>query len=245
MAPVIVVKGELIIRRFECPFCGYVHVFSPKGKSSHKKRIIGFTCPSCGKKPTEDDFNKKKGKGPKPKEVRRKRGIKKEIIKEEPKAVNPQPHIEQYEWKTREPLPPGEYRNRRYGTGRKGWGPKPLQPMDRSFGEAVMSSLNIRPSAPIPHQNLRSEEKLENKEYRKIDIEKLEKHEKKLALIIVRLDRVEERLDSTVKKLDIRLTELDSKLQSLSTLTSHMGMILDAAERKMPRIQGYNRGGSR
>ncbi len=95
-----------------------------------------------------------------------------------------------------------------------------------------MSSLNIRPSAPIPHQSLRSEEKLENKEYREIDIEKLEKHEKKLALMIVRLDRVEERLVATVKKLDISLTDLDGKLQSLSTLTSHMAMIFDAAERK-------------
>jgi len=78
---------------------------------------------------------------------------------------------------------------------------------------------------------------LENKEYREIDIEKLEKHEKKLALMIVRLDRVEERLDATVKKLDISLTELDSKLQALSTLTSHMEMILDAAERKMTLIK--------
>jgi len=82
---------------------------------------------------------------------------------------------------------------------------------------------------------------LENKEYREIDIEKLEKHEKKLALMIVRLDRVEVRMGERVKELDIRLTELDSKLQALSTLTSHMEMILEEARRKMSLIKGYNR----
>ena len=81
---------------------------------------------------------------------------------------------------------------------------------------------------------------MENNEYREIDFEKLEKHEKKLALIIVRLDRVEERLAATVKKLDISLTDLDSKLQSMATLTSHMAMILDVTERKIT-LKGYNR----
>jgi len=104
-----------------------------------------------------------------------------------------------------------------------------------------MSSMNIRPSAPIPYEILGSEEKLENKEYREIDVEKLEKHEKKLALMIVRFDRVEERMGERVKELDIRLTELDSKLQALSTLTSHMEMILEEARRKMTLIKGYNR----
>jgi len=69
----------------------------------------------------------------------------------------------------------------------------------------------------------------------------LEKHEKKLALMIVRLDRVEERMGERVKELDIRLTELDSKLQALSTLTSHMEMILEEAKGKIQRTKGYNR----
>ena len=98
-----------------------------------------------------------------------------------------------------------------------------------------MSSMNIRPSALIPSENLRSEEKLGNKEYREIDIEKLEKHEKKLALMIVRLDRVEERMDKTVKEMDVKLKELDSKLQALSTLTSHMEMLIEEASRKIKR----------
>ena len=91
-----------------------------------------------------------------------------------------------------------------------------------------MSSMNIRPSDIIPSENLRSDEKLEKREYREIDIEKLEKHEKKLALMIVRLDRVEERMGKIVK-------ELDSKLQALSTLTSHMEMFLEEASRKLQR----------
>jgi len=53
--------------------------------------------------------------------------------------------------------------------------------------------------------------------------------------MIVRLDRVEERMDKNVKKMDIKLTELDSKLQALSTLTSHMEMILEEASRKIKR----------
>lgn len=103
-----------------------------------------------------------------------------------------------------------------------------------------MSSQNIRPSAPIP-DTIRSEEKLEKSKERNVDVEKAEQHEKKLALIIVRLDRVEERLNGKVDELSLRLTELDGKLQSLSTLTSHMEMILEDARRKMPKTQGYRR----
>ena len=217
------------MRKFICPFCNYVKNFFGSEAKRARKRVAGFTCPSCGKKVTEDDIKRKKGKGPKPKDKRRKR-VKKEVVKETPIILAPQPVVEQFEWRAGGPPPPGN--PRRYPV-RPGWQPrKPLQPTDRSFGEAVMSSQNIRPSAPIPYKNLRSEEKLENKEYRKIDIEKLEKHEKKLALMIVRLDRVEGRMAEKVKELDTKLTELDSKLQTLSTLTAHMEMILDAAERK-------------
>lgn len=62
-------------------------------------------------------------------------------------------------------------------------------------------------------------------------MEKLELHEKKLALLIVRLDRVEERMDEKVKELDLKLTELDSKLQAFSTLTSHMEQIIQGIRR--------------
>jgi len=145
--------------------------------------------------------------------------VKKEVLKEKTKTVV-QPYVEQFEWRNSGPPPPGEHRNRYAGRSR--WTPKPPQPTDRSLGEADLVGKGIRPSAPIPHQSLRSEEKLENKEYRKIDIEKLEKHEKKLALIIVRLDRVEERLNAQVDKLCESLEQLDSKIQAFSTLVSHI-----------------------
>lgn len=221
------------MRKFQCPFCGFTKNFYGKEARRYKKRVIGLTCPNCQKKVTEDDIKRKKGKGPKPKEERRKR-VKKEFVEETPIIVAPQHDIDQIEWRTGGLPPPGE--NRSYPV-RAGWQPKPRQPTDRTLGEAVMVSRNIKPSAPIPYQDLRSEEKLGNKEYREIDMEKLEKHEKKLALLIVRFDRVEERLDGKVKELDVRLTELDSKLQALSTLTSHMENILEEASRKLPRIQ--------
>jgi len=239
--------GGTITRKFICPFCGFTKNFYGKEARRYKKKVIGLTCPGCGKKVTADDIKRKKGKGPKPKEERRKR-VKKEVVKENPKVEPLQSGYEPIEWRTRTPSHtnpwesqhPGARSNRRGDY--TGWQQRrPLQPTDRTLGEAVMSSQNIRPSGPIPYENLRSEEKLENKEYREIDIEKLEKHEKKLALMIVRLDRVEVRMGERVKELDIRLTELDSKLQALSTLTSHMEMILEEARRKMTLIKGYNR----
>ena len=236
MDPVIFVKEGRITRKFKCPFCGYVKNFFGKEAKRYRKRVAGFTCPGCGKKPTEADYNKKKGRGPKPKEERRKR-VKKDVVKEIPKAIV-QPFVEQFEWRTSEPASPRGHQNRRYGTnGRREWRPKLPQPTDRTLGEAVMSSLNIRPSAPIPHQSLRSEEKLENNEIGKDYMEKLEKHEKKLALMIVRLDRVEARLVERITDLDEKLKDLDNKLQALSALTSHMENILGESSRKLPRIQ--------
>ena len=62
-------------------------------------------------------------------------------------------------------------------------------------------------------------------------MEKLDQHEKKLALIIVRLDRVEEKMDEKMKELDLKLTEFDSKLQAFSTLTAHMEKIMQSVRR--------------
>jgi len=181
-------------------------------------------------------MRKKRGRGPKPKDQRRKRN-KKEVIPETPKVQPPKVHIEQIEWKTRTPshTKPGERRN----PNSRIWNrdnylgqriEKPLQPMDRSIEEVVIGSLNLRPSAPIPYQKFRNEKKLKNTEV-KFDMEKLEKHEKKLVLIIVRLDRLEEKIDKTVKKLDLKLTEFDSKLQAFSTLTAHMEKIMQGVRR--------------
>ena len=114
---------------------------------------------------------------------------------------------------------------------------KPLQPIDRSLEEVLIGSRNIRTSAPLPYRKFRNEEKLENRNGQMVDMEKFEQYEKKLALLIVRLDRVEERLDKNVKELDLRLTELDSKLQAFSTLTSHIETILEEARKNRPRLR--------
>ncbi len=119
-----------IIRRFECTKCTYIHVFAPKGSSRYKKRVVGFTCPRCGHRPTEAELAKKKGRGPKPKGERRNRS--KKVIKEKPKALVPQPYVEHFEWRTSGPPAPGEPR------GRAGWRPKPRQPTERTLEEAVV-----------------------------------------------------------------------------------------------------------
>jgi len=124
------------MRKFECPFCNYVKNFYGKEAKKFRKRVAGFTCPRCGKKVTEDDIKRKKGRGPKPKGERRKR-VKKEVVKERPKALVPQPYVEQLAWRTGSPPPPGEHR--RY-TVRAGWRPKPSQPTERTLEEAVVEA---------------------------------------------------------------------------------------------------------
>jgi len=123
------------MRKFECPFCNYVKNFYGKEAKKFRKRVAGFTCPKCGKKITHDDIKRKKGKGPKPKGERRKR-VKKEVVKEIPKALVPQPYVEQLAWRIGSPPPPGEHR--RY-TIRAGWRPKPPQP-ERTLEEVVVEA---------------------------------------------------------------------------------------------------------
>lgn len=108
------------MRRFVCPFCNFVHHFSPKEAQKYKKKVIGFTCPNCGRKPTQADLAKTRGAGPKPKSERRKR-VKKEVIKDtSPIVVHP--HVEQFEWRTRDEV--SHEKSQRRGV-RTGWKPKP------------------------------------------------------------------------------------------------------------------------
>lgn len=147
-----------MIRRFECPFCGFVKNFFGNEAKKYRKRFPGFTCPGCGKKVTDDDVNRIKGRGPKSKDKRRKR-VRKEVVNDIPLFIF-HPYIEEIVWRTRGPPPQGNIRDLKR-LGRSGWQSKPHQPIDRSFEEAVISSLNLRPSAPIPHQNSRSGQRLE------------------------------------------------------------------------------------
>jgi len=225
------------MRKFECPFCNYVKIFYGKEAKKFRKRVAGFTCPKCGKKITDDDIRRKKGKGPKPKGERRKR-VKKEVVPDAPRIEPSQSNFKPIEWKTQTPShtnpwerrnPNSGIRNRSNYLGQRV--EKSLQPVDRSLEEVLVGSLNIKTSAPIPYQKFGNEEKLKNSEVLKVDMERLEQHEKKLALMIVRLDRVEERMDKRVKELDLKLTEFDSKLQAFSTLTSHMEEIMQRVRR--------------
>ena len=122
------------MRRFECPFCNYAKNFYGTEAKKFRKRVAGFTCPSCGKKVTDNDIKRKKGRGPKPKGERRKR-VKKEIVKEAPKAIVPQPYVEQLVWRTSGPPAPGEP----YG-GRARWRPKPPQQTDRTLEEILVEA---------------------------------------------------------------------------------------------------------
>jgi len=128
------------MRKFTCPFCGYVKNFFGKEAKRYRKRVAGFTCPGCGKKPTEADYKKKKGRGPKPKEERRKR-VKKDVVKEIPKAVV-QPYVEQFEWRPSGTPPPGGHRS--YGV-RARRQPKSPQPTTRTLEEAVVEAFLTKP----------------------------------------------------------------------------------------------------
>jgi len=225
------------MKKLECPYCGFIKVSAGRALRKYRKKLSGFTCTNCGEKVSGDVLTRKKGRGPKPKGERRKRS-KKEEVKETPIIVAPQPHIERIEWKTRDSLPLGQSRNpdrRDYTSWQSRGGGKPLQPMNRSMGEATMVSLGIRPSAPIPHSNYMEVngelEKLKEERQALEGIrEKLGKQEKKLVLIVTRLDRAEERIDANVRELGAEAESLNSLLTSLSTLISRMENLLSYYE---------------
>lgn len=125
-----------------CPHCGFIKVLANRELRKFRKRLSGFTCTNCHKKVSPSDLAKKRGKGPKPKEERRKR-VRKEVVKETSKTIV-QPYVEQFKWRSGPP-PPGE-RN----VGRS----KPTQPIDMSFAETVLSGRGVRVSAPIPEEEL-------------------------------------------------------------------------------------------
>ncbi len=81
-----------------------------------------------------------KGLGPKPKGQRRKR-VKKEVVKEIPKAIV-HPYVEQFEWRPSGSPPPGERRS--HGV-RADWKPKPLQPTTRTLEDAVVEAFLSSP----------------------------------------------------------------------------------------------------
>jgi len=119
------------MKKLECPHCGFIKVLANRELRKFRKRLSGFTCTNCHKKVSPSDLAKKRGKGPKPPGERRKR-VKKEVVKEIPKAVAPQPYVKQLEWRTRE-VPPA------------GWRPKPPQPTERTLEEVIVEAFLSNP----------------------------------------------------------------------------------------------------
>lgn len=128
-------------RKFTCPFCNFTKNFYGKEAKKYRKRVAGFTCPKCKRKVTDDDIRRKRGRGPKPKDQRRKR-VKKEVVEETPIIVAPQPVVEQFVWRAGGLPPPGN--PRRYPV-RAGWSPKPQQPTDRTLEEVLVEAHLSKP----------------------------------------------------------------------------------------------------
>lgn len=137
----------------------------------------------------------------------------------------PGPILEEIEWRTRDPLPPGQMRNRR------GWQPWSPQPTDRSFGETVLTGRGVRLSAPIPQHSFSMEdEELERLKEERQALEAvrqgLERQEKKLVVLVTDIARAEERIGIVVEQLE----KLEPMLQNFATLMSRMSEVLDHYE---------------
>lgn len=235
------------MRKFTCPFCGYEHIFPPKGKSKYRKRVSGFTCPRCQKKVTDDDISRAKGRRvAKPKSERRKRGRKE--VKETPTIVVSHPEEQpETRWKTREDRP----RERRKYAVKPGWQPKPprqlkpLQPVDQTLGESLGLSLQEETDEDEtydPISGLHSEdlELEENEELDRLREERealeniregLERQEKKLVVLVTDLNRAEEQIGTVVNQLG----KLEGMLQNFATLMSRMDELLEHYEARKIR----------
>ena len=224
------------MRKFRCPFCEYEHTFAPKGKSKYKKRVVGFTCPQCGKKATEKDLRKAKGKGPKPPGERRKR---KKSVDKQPHIVpviNPTPRIAEpdyTEWRRKDQnyRPPFE---RVFPTANRYWKPHPT---DRALGSAVLLMSDIEPEDMAnvieietePVEEMKRETKVEEIE---LATEAMEEARKKLQGVAINLSAIEKKLNDT---LEVSTQRLDQNISIISTLLAHIDKLTEeAAKKKFP-----------
>ena len=122
------------MKKLECPHCGFTKILGGRELRTFRKRLSGFTCTKCGEKVSPYALAKKRGKGPKPLGERRKR-VRKKVVKERPEAIVPQSYVERSKWRSMAPGPTG-----------------------RTLEEAVISSLNIGVSAPLPTLDLVEDE---------------------------------------------------------------------------------------
>jgi len=221
------------MRKFRCPFCDFEHTFSPKGKSKYKKRIVGFTCPRCGKKATEKDLRKAKGKGPKPSGKRRNR--KKRVDKQPAHIVpiiNPISQISEtnnIEWrqKGQDHKPPSETV---HPSATRHWQPHPT---DRTLGDAALLMSDVVPAGMVnvkiesePVKEMDRETKVEEIERA---TEAMEEARKKLQGVVINLSTIEKKLNT---KIDASTEKLDRSISIISTLLSHLEKLTEEDVRK-------------
>lgn len=221
------------MRKFRCPFCEFEHTFSPKGKSKYKKRVVGFTCPKCGKKATEKDLRKVKGKGPKPPGERRKR---KKSVDKQPHIVpviNPTPRIAEpdyTEWRRKDQnyRPPFE---RVSPAANRHWKP---QPTDRTLGSAVLLMSDIDPEDMANVIEIETEPVEEMKKETKVEeiesaTEAMEEARKKLQGVVINLSNIEKKMTT---KLDASTEKLERSISIISTLLAHIDNLTEEAAKK-------------
>lgn len=249
------------IRRFECPSCGFVHIFSPRESTKFKKRVVGFICPNCGYKVTDKDVTRKRGSGPKPPGERRKRNKNNQVKEFMPINIPTPEHdlldTNIIEFRVNEPgyVPssaaghPGARINRINYSYHPPIREPPRRPTDRSLEEALLVGLNIVPSAEIPEvqppadleilessyeEDCELEEMNEKKEAVEDLRGKLDQHQQRLSIIIERLDNFERTFTEKVHELETRNLQLETDLQTFSTLISQMESLLAHYERRKP-----------
>lgn len=225
------------MRKFTCPFCGYEHIFPPKGKSRYKKKVLGFTCPRCGKKATDKDTRKSKGKGPKPPGERRRRRRK---VEERPPDIVPIIITESRKIETNDIKWRQKDQNHRPPSYSSHPSARPQrrqnQPTDRSLGEAAFLKSGIVPSGTlnidIEHESVKKMDRENKIEEIEIATEALVEAEKKLRGVTINLSTIERKLNT---RIDVITENLDKSISILSTLLSHIEKLMEEEIRKRSR----------
>ncbi len=221
------------MRKFRCPFCDFKHTFVPNGKSKYKKRVVGFTCPQCGKKATEKDLRKAKGKGPKPPGQRRNRKKKLDAQPHIVSVINPTPRIAEpdyTEWRRKDQnyRPPFE---RVSPAANRYWKPHPT---DRALGSAVLLMSDVEPEDMAnvidigmePVEEMKRETKVEEIE---LATEAMEEARKKLQGVAINLSAIEKKITTTLK---VSTQRLDHSISIISTLLAHIDNLTEEAAKK-------------
>ena len=174
---------------------------------------------------------RKRGKGSKSPEERRRRTKNLEEAKP-PVVVRPvdtRSTVGAFEWRVKGEryVSPSEARHPAARAVRSAF------PSGRSLEEVVLVGRGIRPSGPLPMRTILKEvNELERLRDERLALEavreKLEQHEKRLVLVLTRIDRAEERIGKAVAGLE----RVEGVVQSFSTLMAQMEDLLTYFERR-------------